>query len=298
MTAIYAKSAIAAVALMAAGSAAYVFAQQTEDSQVVVRIGEQAITERDLAQAEADFAQELAQVPAQQRRSVLIDVLIDMELLAQAARDRGMHETEEFQERLAFLETRALRNMYVEREIVETIAEEEIEAAYEQTRQAFQPQEEVRARHILVETEAAAREAIRRIEEGADFGELARELSRDPGSGPQGGDLGYVGRGRLVQPFEEAAFALEPGAYTEEPVETQFGWHVIKVEEKRMSSPPPLEQVRNEIRTVLMRQKFEEVMGELRNRTEVEIVGQQAQQAPAPEGAPAEAAPSGEAPAN
>jgi peptidyl-prolyl cis-trans isomerase C len=296
MKALYVKSAVAAVALAAAGSAAYVFAQQAEDSQVVARIGELAITERDLDQAQADFAQELAQVPAQQRRSVLIDVLVDMELLAQAAREQGMHETPEFQERLAFLETRALRNLYVEREIVEAIEEDEIAAAYEETIQAFEPQEEIHARHILVETEEEAREAISRLDEGADFADLARQISTDPAAA-QGGDLGYVGRGRLVQPFEEAAFALEPGEHSEEPVQTQFGWHVIKVEDQRMSSPPPLEQVRNEIRTVLMRQRFEEVMTELRARTEVEILAQPepgpgaAGEPPAPAQEPAEATP-------
>ena len=221
---------------------------------------------------------------------MLIDVLVDMQLLAQAAREEGMHETQEFRDRLAFLETRALRNLYVERQIVETIDEADIAAAYEETRQAFQPQEEMRARHILVATEEGARDAIRRLDEGADFAELAREISTD-GAAPQGGDLGYVGRGRLVAPFEEAAFALEVGDYTSEPVQTQFGWHVIKVEDRRMSSPPPLEEVRNEIRTVLMRQKFEDIMSELRDRTEVEILTGPGAGAPGQGEAPAATAP-------
>lgn len=294
----HATSAILATLLIAAASLPFAFAQDAKESDVVARVGEETITEKDLAQAEADFAQELAQIPANQRRSVLIDVLVDMHLLAQAARDEGMDETPEFQDRVDFLETRALRNMYVEKQIVRDVGEEEIQAAYEEVKKEFKPQEEIHARHILVKTEEEARDVIRRLQEGADFAELARETSTDPAAA-QGGDLGYVGRGRLVPAFEEAAFALQPGEFTKEPVQTQFGWHVIKLEEKRMSSPPPLEQVNEQIRTVVMRQNFEKLMSDLRSRIEVEIVGDASAGAQANPGQPAASGPgaAGEAPA-
>jgi peptidyl-prolyl cis-trans isomerase C len=280
-------AAVAAALVLGAGLALSSFAQQAEqadeaDATPIARVGERVITEEDVALAQSDFAQELARVPEAARRGVLIDVLIDMEVLAQAARERGMHETEDFQRRQALLEARALRNLFVEQEIMATVTAEEVEAEYERQAGQFEPEEEVRARHILVETEAEARELIEALDEDADFAELAREHSMDPGA--QNGDLGYFGRGRMVPAFEEAAFALEPGTHTEEPVESQFGWHVIKVEDRRMTEPPPLEEMAGQIRVALMRAKFEEVMAELREQTDIEILA--VPRIPPREGAP------------
>ena len=161
---------------------------------------------------------------------------------------------------------------------------------------AHKPVPQVRARHILVDTKEEAEKIIEELKGGADFAELAKQ-SKDP-SGQNGGDLGFFGAGQMVPEFEKAAFALEPGQFTQEPVKSQFGWHVIKVEEKRMSEPPSFAEVEAQLRNYLMRQKFETVLAGLRDKYPVEIVDQPAAPA-APEAAPAtpEAAPETPAPA-
>ncbi|WP_169738520.1 peptidylprolyl isomerase [Afifella pfennigii] len=258
----------------------------------VARVGEQIITEDELSQAADDFADELDRVPGPRRRSVLIDVLVDMELLAQAARERGLDETEDFDKRLEFLKTRALRNEYVEKVIVGAVTDEQVQAEYDKQVAGFQPEEEVHARHILVTTKEEADEIIQELKDGKDFAELAKEKSTGP-SGPQGGDLGYFVKGRMVPEFDQAVFDMQPGEVSEEPVKTEFGWHVIKVEDRRMSSPPPLEDISEQLRGVLVRQKFNDVMTELRDGVEIEVFDQAKEDEPAEgdTGGDAEAAP-------
>jgi len=251
---------------------------QTASAQdgVVARVGERTITNEDYALAEADFRQELSQMPEERRRSVLIDVLVDMELLAGAAREAGLDKSEAFERRLDFLRTRALRNAFVEEKILNAITPEEIEVEYQEQIKDFKPETETRARHILVTSKDDAEAIIKELDSGTDFAKLAREKSTGP-SGPNGGDLGYFTKGKMVPAFEQAALALEKGAYTKEPVQTQFGWHVILVEDKRDTSPPPVAEVEEQIRQALVRKNFEAIMADLKSKTKVEIVGKPAE---------------------
>jgi peptidyl-prolyl cis-trans isomerase C len=256
---------------------------------VVARVADQTITEAELAIARAEFGAELQQVPPEQQRSLIIDALINMKLLAHAAREAKLDQRPEFETRRQFLELQALRNAYVQEFIVNSLTPEEVQAGY-QTLVVGQhkPQEQVRARHILVESKEEADKIIADLKGGAAFEELAKQ-SKDP-SGQNGGDLGYFGRGQMVPPFEQAVFALEVGALTEQPVQSEFGWHVIKLEEKRMSAPPPIAEVEAELRNHLLRAKFESTMASLRDKYKIEIVG--------PPGAPAAGAPAAGAPAD
>ncbi|MBZ8133012.1 peptidylprolyl isomerase [Afifella sp. IM 167] len=249
----------------------------------VAKVGERLITEDELSQAANDFSDELDRVPGPRRRSVLVDVLVDMELLAKAAREKGLDKTADFEKRLDFLKTRALRNEYVEKEIVGAVTDEQVKAEYEKQIAGFKPEEEVHARHILVTTKEEADAIIKQLDEGADFAELAKEKSTGP-SGPQGGDLGWFVKGRMVPEFDQAVFAMQPGDVSKEPVKTEFGWHVIKVEERRMSSPPPLEDISEQLRGVLVRQKFNEVMTTLRDATPIEVYDQPKEETPAETG--------------
>jgi peptidyl-prolyl cis-trans isomerase C len=264
-------------ALFAALTAPLCLQPAAAQDGIVARVGDRSITEQDYNLAEADFRQELSQVPEDRRRSVLIDVLVDMELLANAAREEGLDKTEAFERRLGFLRTRALRNAFVEEKIINAITPEQIEAEYQEQIKSFEPQEEARARHILVTSKEEAEAIIKELDSGTDFAKLAREKSTGP-SGPNGGDLGYFARGRMVPQFEQAAFALETGGYSKEPVQTQFGWHVILLEDKRMTSPPPVGEVEDQIRQALVRKNFEAVMEKLKADTKVEIVGKPAEQ--------------------
>lgn len=294
-------AAASAFALLLAFGVQVVRAQQAADATaaapadpnaVVARIGETTITEHQLALAREYFDSELARVPEAQKRAVVIEAFVNMEVLAQAAQDAGLDKTEDFAARLAFVNKQALRNAYVRNEIIGGLSDEDLQQAYQKLVVGpFKPEEEVRARHILVETKEAAEKIIADLAGGASFEELAKAQSKDP-TGQNGGDLGFFGKGRMVPEFEAAAFALEPGETTKEPVQSKYGWHVIRVEEKRMSEPPPFAEVEPQLRNYLLRERFAKVLGELRDKYKVEIVGEAA-----PAGSPDAAAPAPAEPA-
>jgi peptidyl-prolyl cis-trans isomerase C len=277
----------------APAAAAPAATEAVDPEAVVARVGDETITEKDLEMLREALESQLSNIPADQQRGVLVDTLVSMELLAKAGRDAGMEQTPEFQSQLDFLTLQALRNAYVEKNIVNAVTDAEMQQAYQElVVSQHTPEQEVHARHILVEKKEDAERIIGELKAGGSFEELAKQ-SKDP-SGQNGGDLGFFSAGQMVPEFETAAFALEPGQFTQEPVETQFGWHIIKVEEKRMSEPPTLAQVEAELRTYLVRQKFETVLTDLRDKYQVEIIGQEpAAQEPAAE----ELAPAGDAPA-
>lgn len=254
-----------------------------DPNAVVATVGDAKITEKQLELARESFGSELAQVPEANKRSVLIDALVNMQLLANAAHDEGLDKGPDYDARLAFAELQTARNAYVEHAVVNGLTDEEVQKGYEDLIvKQHKPELEVHAKHILVDTKEKAEEIIKELNNGASFEELAKQ-SKDP-SGQNGGDLGFFSHGQMVPEFEKAAFALKPGEMTQEPVQSKFGWHVIKVEETRMSEPPKLAQVETELRNYLMRQKFQTVLTDLRAKYPVSVEG-------APEGAAPDAAP-------
>ncbi len=249
--------------------AAAVSAQNPED--VVAKVGDTEITEADIAFAAQTLGQELQRIPPAQWRKVLTDTVIDMQLMAKAARDEKLDQDPEFQRQLDYLELQALRNAYISQKIGSAITEDDIQAAYDEDFAGYEGEEEINARHILLKEKAEAEAVIAELDGGADFAELARAKSTGP-SGPNGGELGFFTKGQMVKPFEEAAFALEPGSYTKEPVETQFGFHVIKLEDKRRQEKPALQTVADGLRQQLFRERYEEKMAELKAATTIEII--------------------------
>ncbi len=291
--AVRAQDAPAQDATPAAAAAAAAAEPALDPDTVVAKVGDATVTEKQLQIAREAFAGELANVPEPQWRSVLIDAVVNMELLALAAHDEGLDQGPDFAARVEFLKLQAMRNRYVDHAIVNGVTDEELQQNYQTlVVDAHKPAPQVRARHILVDTKEEAEKIIEELKGGADFADLAKQ-SKDP-SGQNGGDLGFFGQGQMVPEFEKAAFALEPGQFTEEPVQSQFGWHVIKVEEKRMSEPPAFADVEAQLKNYLIRQKFETVLAGLRDKYPVEIVdptaGPAAPEA-APDAAPADAAP-------
>lgn len=255
---------------------------------VVAKVGDMTVTEREVALAEEAFSNELGNVPKEQWRSVLVDAVVNMKLMALGAQDAGLDKGQEFEDRLAFLKLQTMRNAYVENAVVKEVTDAELQEAYKAlVVDQHKPEEQIKARHILVDTKETAEKIIADLKGGASFEELAKQ-SKDP-SGQNGGDLGFFGRGQMVAPFEAAAFALEPGQFTQEPVQSEFGWHVIKVEEKRMSEPPPFDEVKDELRNYVLRQKFEGVIAALRDKYPIEILDPTAMPPAQPE-APAEGA--------
>lgn len=255
-----------------------------EPGDVVAKVGDAEITEAELAFAAQDLGAELQRFPPAQWRKLLLDVMVDMELLAQAARAEKLDEDPDFLKQLEFLKLRALRNAYLGERLNAGISDEEVKALYDKEFADFEGAEEFKARHILVKDKEAAEAIIAELDGGADFAELARDKSTGP-SGPNGGDLGYFARGQMVKPFEEAVLTLETGGYSKEPVETQFGWHVIKLEDKRKQEKPALEAVEANLRQQLMRERYDAKMAELKAAHPVEILDEAL--AKQPEEAPA-----------
>ncbi|SDU37827.1 peptidylprolyl isomerase [Stappia sp. ES.058] len=279
----------AAVAFAFASALGLSGAQAQEPGDTVATVGDSVITEADIAFASQDFSKQLANVPPAQWRQVLTDIVVDMQLMANAAKDAGIDTEDDFERQVEFLTMRALRNAFLVREVENKVTDEQVQAAYDKEFADYAGEDERKARHILLETRDEAEAVIAALEEGGDFAELAKEKSTGP-SGSNGGDLGYFARGRMVKEFGEAAFALEVGEFTKEPVQTQFGWHVIKVEDARKQPAPELADVRDRLRQDLLRARYAEVMDGLKAKTTIEVVAEE----PAAEGETPDAAPAGE----
>ena len=224
----------------------------------------------EVSEARARLPQQYQMAPLQAVFPVLLDSLINSKLAAAAARKGGMHEEQEVVNLLARIEEQVLERAYISREIEERITDELLKTSYDKMVAEMDTQEEVQASHILVDNEATAREITASVAAGGDFAELAAKHSSDPGSAKQGGDLGFFKRDRMVAAFADAAFAMEKGAVTENPVQTEFGWHVIKVVDRRTAEPPALEQVADQLRNELAQEIGSQVVKALRQGADVQ----------------------------
>lgn len=246
-----------------------VIAQEDTD-KVIATIGGKPVYQSELSLAMTDLDQQFDRLPDEQKTAAALSALLDIKLMAQQAENAGFGKGVEFERRLGFLKDRALHNDYFKSKVVDGVTEEAVRERYEKEVAATPPEKEIKARHILVDSEEQAKAVIEALDGGADFIELAKERSTGP-SGPQGGDLGYFTRGRMVPEFEEAAFTLDKDGYTKEPVKTQFGWHIIKVEDMRDRPPPAFEQVGEQIRRVLLQEQYLALIQEAREATTVEV---------------------------
>jgi len=244
---------------------------QEKRDAVIARVNGVEVTERELALAEVDLLEQFSQVPAEQRRGMILNALLDIKVLALAAEEAGLADEPNFKAQMAFNRARTLHNSYFQTNALNSITEEDMKKRYEIEIKNFPVQKEIRARHILVETEEEANQIITELDAGSDFVELAKEKSTGP-SGPNGGDLGYFGRGQMVPEFETAAFDLEKGGYTKEPVKSQFGFHVILKEDERESQPPSFEEVQGQVRQALAREKYFSLTQDARSKYEVEVL--------------------------
>jgi peptidyl-prolyl cis-trans isomerase C len=235
----------------------------------ILTINGRAITEADLRHVEAEIGHELAGMPEESRRRVMIEFLVQNELLAGAAEAEKLGQGAGFDAKVAYYRRRALRDVYFEKRIKDGIAEAEVRKAYDQQATLARDNPQVRARHILVDSESEAREIREKIAHGGGFAELARKHSKDPGSGAQGGDLGYLKRGQTVKSFDETIFRLVPGDISE-PVKSEFGWHIIKVEDRR--ALPPYEGMREQIVAGLVQQRTQALSEELRKAAKIEYI--------------------------
>lgn len=238
---------------------------------VIATVNGQPVTEADLSLAEGELAKQFAQLPAEQRRAAALSAAIEIKVLAAKAVTDGLDKDPDFQRRAAFLQERALHGEMVEKEVVGKITDAEVRARYDKEIADTPPVNEVHARHILVKTKEEAQSIIKELDGGAKFEDLANKHTSDPSGKTNGGDLGYFAPGQMVPEFDKAAQALAVGTYTKEPIQTQFGWHVIKVEDKRAQQPPAFEQVKDQARSAVIRDKYFALVKELRGSAKVEI---------------------------
>ncbi|HXW24305.1 MAG TPA: peptidylprolyl isomerase [Xanthobacteraceae bacterium] len=245
--------------------------------RVIARVNGTEIKASDLAIAEEDIGANLAQMPPESRREYLIAYLIDMMLVAKKGEAGGAAGTNEFKQRLAYYRNKILMDLVLQSEAKTATSEAAMHELYDEAAKQMAGQQEVHARHILVKSEEEAKAIIAELRNGADFAELARQKSTDPGAS-DGGDLGYFPKEEMVPEFAEAAFKLEKGEISE-PVHTRFGWHVIKVEDKRTRQVPPFDQVRDQLATHLVRKAQAEMITKLRAEAQVERLEAPAQPA-------------------
>jgi peptidyl-prolyl cis-trans isomerase C len=206
----------------------------------------------------------------------VLEELINLELLRQRALELGIDQESEIRTLLRNIETNLLASQVIERKVQELeITEAQLEAEYQAQVSGFDPTE-YRARHILVETEGEASALAAQLIEGADFATLAREHSVD-GSAARGGDLGWFAPAQMVPAFSSAATALQPGEFTREPVRSDFGWHLILLEDTRELEPPALQDVRTQLEEILQARALQAYMDELRAGARIEIPERPAQ---------------------
>jgi peptidyl-prolyl cis-trans isomerase C len=239
---------------------------------VVARVDGTELHLSDVEAAQQNLPSQAQKLPLDQIYPMLLDRLVDGMLITEAGRKDHLDEDPDVQLRLKRYEDRVIQEAYLNRAIKDAETEDRLKARYQTFVKEKAAHDEVHARHILVKTEGEAKSVIAELDKGADFATLAKKYSTDPGAA-SGGDLGYFGHDDMVKEFAEAAFALPAGQYTKTPVKTEFGWHVIKVEDHRVSTPPSFDDARQEVSQLVARDVVDAKLKELRSSAKIETFG-------------------------
>ncbi len=256
--------------ISAAGIAMFMSGVALAGSKVVATINGAEITEQDLDFARSEIGEQIANIPAENRRRDLLLYLIENQLLAEASEKEKLDQGPGSEDLMKYYRRRALHDAYYQQKIRNAITDEAAKKVYDKEVVKIKTQDEMRARHILDTTEEDALDIIERLGRGSDFAELAQEKSTGP-SGAQGGDLGYFPKGQMVPEFDKALSKMKKGDISE-PVKTNFGWHVIKLEDKRQSKAPAFEEVKDRLKSGMIREKATQVLLGLRETAKIDIL--------------------------
>jgi len=248
---------------------------------VVARVDGTELHLADVEAAQHSLPPQAQKLPLKQIYPLLLDRLVDGALVTEAGRKEHLDQDPAVEQRLKLYKDRLIQQAYVEQLIKGAETEDKLKARYQKFIEEKPAREEVHARHILVKTEAEAKSIIAQLDKGADFATLAKKNSTDPGAA-SGGDLGYFTRDDMVPAFSAAAFALPVGKYTETPVKTEFGWHVILVEDHRVKKPPTFTEAREQISQLLARDIIQAKLKELRGAANIETFGLDGKPLPPP----------------
>jgi len=271
-----AAAALAATILFAAPAPAF-----AQGDKVVAKVDGVEIRESDLAFAEEDLGNNIPpQLQGDARRDFIVSYYADIMLVAKTAEAKQTAATADFQTRLNFMRNKLLMEAVLQGEGKKAITEKAMREVYDHAVKQMSAEEEVRARHILVSTEEEAKKIIADLKKGGNFEAIAKEKSNDPGAAAQGGDLGYFTKDQMVPEFAEVAFKLPKGELSE-PVKSQFGWHIIRVEDKRAKTPPKFEDVKDQVETFVQRKAQAEYVTKLRGAAKIERLDKPADAKPA-----------------
>jgi peptidyl-prolyl cis-trans isomerase C len=280
------------LALGALGLLAALAVTARADPKILAKVDGAAITEDDYNDALADIGPGLPEkLEGPEREKYVLDYLIDLRLVAKQALADKLDGTADFARRLAYYHDKLAMEGLLTNVAKSATTEEAERKAYDEAAKAQPPEPEVHARHILLPTEEEAKAALARIKAGEDFAKVATELSKDPAG--DGGDLGWFTKDRMVPEFADAAFKLEPGQVSD-PVKSQFGWHIIKVEGKRTKTFPPFEQVKDQAARFVAQKAQTALITSLRDKAKIERFAEEAK--PTEPAKPADPAPSTEPP--
>jgi len=242
---------------------------RSQDDPVVAKVNGVEVRQSDLAMAEEDMGQQAQALTGDARRDYLVAYVTDVILAAKAAEAKKVQDQGEFKSRIAFIRNKLLMETLLQAEGKAAVTDQAMKKVYDEAVTQMGSEQEVRARHILVPTEAEAKAILAEIKKGTDFAELAKQKSKDPGAAAEGGDLGYFAKEQMVPEFAEAAYKMEKGQLSD-PVKTQFGWHIIKVEDKRTKPVPEFDKVKDQIETFVMRKAQSEFIAKLRDGAKIE----------------------------
>ena len=285
-TSLFSLPALAAAALFAVAGPSGAAAQT---DPVVAKVNGTDIRESDLAAAEADIGSQLPPMAPDAKKDYLITYVGDMILVSKAAEAKKLGDTDDFKKKLALARTKLLMEALLQNEAKTAVTDEAMKKVYADAIKEVGNEQEVSARHILVESEDDAKAISADLKKGGDFAAIAKEKSKDPGSKDSGGDLGFFTKDQMVPEFAEAAFKLDKGQVSD-PVKSQFGWHVIRVDDKRTKQPPTFEQVKDQIENFVQRKAQADLIQKLRADAKIEKVGEKAAD-PAPAATPDTKAP-------
>jgi peptidyl-prolyl cis-trans isomerase C len=245
-------------------------ARADDANPVLAKVNGSEIHQSDMAIAEEELGPSLEKMDPATKKDNLLAFLIDMKIVAKAAEDEKVEDSDEFKKRLAFARNRLLMDSLLAKEGKAATTDEAMKKVYDDASKQITSEQEVHARHILVPTEDEAKAIEDELKKGADFAELAKKKSKDPGAS-DGGDLGFFTKEQMVPEFSAVAFSLEPGKISD-PVKSQFGWHIIKVEEKRNRKAPDFDQVKGQIETYVMRKAQADYVAKLRETAKIERI--------------------------
>jgi peptidyl-prolyl cis-trans isomerase C len=280
------RRALFAAAFALCASQAWAQAPAPAGDPVVAKVDGVEIRESDLALAEEEVAASLPpDASPDAKRNYLITHLVDMILLGRAAEEQGLSGTDDFKKRFAAMRMKLLAGLLLRQVAQKDVSEQAMRKVYDDAVKQMGDEQEVRARHILLETEDQAKAVLADLKKGADFAEVAKQKSKDPAAA-DGGDLGYFTKDQMVPEFADAAFKLDKGKISD-PVKTAFGWHIIKVEDKRKKPVPSYDQVKDQLAGVVAQQAQAELVNKLRTQAKIERMDKKPMAAPTSANPPA-----------